>query len=102
VGARDIARDAQAEPGAAGRAAARSVASEKRLECLFQFLLRDAGPLIEYADGQPVRSIFHLDRGAAAVADRVVHEIGEAAPQGERPARVWLRDMAFNLDFAAG
>ncbi len=46
--------------------------------------------------------IFDLDGGVAAVADGIVHEVGEAAAQTKRPAGVGPRDAARDLDLAAG
>ena len=53
--AHDVARAAQAEPRPAGVAAARSLAPEKRLERLFQFLLLDTRPVVASVYAQVAR-----------------------------------------------
>src|SRR5688572_18097082 len=81
----DAARDGEAEAGAAGIAVARFLQPHERAEDVLDAIFRDAGAGIVDGDLDRVGQLADRDLGAAAVADRVLHQVVEAAPQGNRP-----------------
>ena len=79
VAARDVARDAQAQAGAAGGPAARSLKAEEGLEDLLELGLGDARAVVEHLHFQPLGVVMQLDRGAAAVGAGVVDQVAQRA-----------------------
>src|SRR5450759_5519406 len=87
---RDVARDAQAQPGATGFPAARAFEPIERFEHRFQFALRYSGAVI--ADSKREFGGAFLDTNLRPLAIRgcVVDQIGDGAPEELRCAEVGL------------
>src|SRR5260221_7103990 len=87
MGVKDRAGDGEAEPGAAGVAAARGLDAIERGEDPFLLVLGNAGTVIVDLDGElgPPRRDAHAR--AAGIFDGVVDDIGDGAAKRDRPAK---------------
>ena len=85
VRARDVARDGEAEAGAALVLVARIVEAQERLEHLLAQVRRDARAVVVDRDGEPAVIAVAGDRDRGRKARGVRHEIGEAALERRRP-----------------
>src|SRR5258708_6870664 len=87
MGVKDRAGDGEAEPGAAGVAAARGLDAVERGEDPFLLMFGNAGTVIVDLDGElgPPRRDAHA--GAAGIFNGVVDDIGDGAAKRDRPAK---------------
>src|SRR5713101_8139522 len=85
--ARDVARNGEAQPGAALILVARVVKPQERLEHLFAQMRSDTGTVIVDGDGQPAVVAMTGNRDRRRVAGGIGDKIGETAFERRRSHR---------------
>src|SRR5262245_38991668 len=75
----------EAEPGPTGFTVARFLQAHERSEHVLEPIFRDAGTSIIDRDLERIREIADRDLRSLAVADRILHQVVEAAPERHRP-----------------
>src|ERR1700676_4179555 len=82
MGARDVARDREPEPGAAFVLIARVVEPQERLEHLLAHRWWDSRSIVVDGDGEPAGVAMAGDRDGRGKPRRVRYQVGEAALEG--------------------
>src|SRR5689334_23697072 len=82
----DIARDGEAEAGAAGLAVARGLEALEGGESPLHLIGRDAGAVVADLDDERAPLVGERDADLAAIFAAIIDEVRKGAPQRHRPA----------------